>query len=156
MKPKVKPAVTPNNEFLDYLRIKIPNIEEHILSWVEDDPIIGIKWKSATYNDDPECVWAIRHDYPDEEISTFDDIRSATCPQITYLQYRVLSKIINESKDEEFGYYGEVTLWKSKSFSLNSLFTLLIEKRMLIPAAIWQAKMAQRDHEYEKFKVKNK
>lgn len=115
--------IASNPEYQDFLK-KVG------LSHLQCDWIVE-RWSTGGYsggncwNDTAPSYHSSSEKPPSEDIMT--EVLTKVAPQITFLQYRSLQKLIKEETYTENEYYGNTTDYKAIGFCLHDLFLALKE-----------------------------
>jgi hypothetical protein len=68
---------------------------------------------------------------PEPPWTHLEDLLGHFCPQITFLQFRQLERLIQHSDDGYSDYYGNSTKYALKVLPLEDLWRFLSEKKLL-------------------------
>ena len=95
------------------------------------DNKIYIEWSTGgmqggnCWNDDEARPYASSESEP--EFKDLDDVLTAVCPDIKFLQYKTISSLIKHDSRTEQEYYGNCTDYSSKSINLDELYDQLVK-----------------------------
>lgn len=64
---------------------------------------------------------------PEEDFYELDEILEKVCPNITYLQFRNLERLITQDSRTEDDYYGNYSVYAIKRLKVDDLWNFLVE-----------------------------
>lgn len=98
---------------------------------------IQSKWRSggqgggSCWDEGPSRHYPIDGDL-EPEFTELDDTLAEFCPQISFIQYKQLcSKLIKQGSETENEYYGNYTIYSTKTIKCRELFDYLVEKGLI-------------------------
>lgn len=115
---RIKDVLVPIRKFDSpaYHKSRQSNIEDISVTWTTGGTLKNGVWnKDATINAQPE-----------PEFLQLDEVLNALWPKIGYLQYKVLVQtLVTRGTREEYEYYGNFTIYASKSVNIRDLAAYL-------------------------------
>ena len=96
---------------------------------LDSDNVLTVEWQKHGASGGNCWGDESRYFVSDELPATIDleDFLERVCPAITFIQYKKLEKLIEESTRESYEYYGNYTVYGTKKLDLNKVFEVLKE-----------------------------
>ncbi len=79
----------------------------------------------SCYNDDDSYARPYTIDEPKNKWEVLDIVLKELYPTVSYLQYKEITKLIQDNEETEDEYYGNSTDWKVEYIILSDLFNLI-------------------------------
>ena len=97
-------------------------------------PVLRISW--ATGGASGGNCWGDEASYfsnseDEPEFEELDKLLLLVAPSITFLQYKLISKLISTEETTEYEYYGNYTEYKTKEIKINDLWNALKEMKLV-------------------------
>ena len=71
--------------------------------------------------------YPVEVDEPDDDFCELDEILERVCPNISYLHFRKLEKLVTFDNTTEYEYYGNYSVYTIKRLKIEDLWDFLVE-----------------------------
>ena len=95
-------------------------------------PVVYTRYETGGYSggscyddDESEGAQPYTADEPKNKWEVLDILLKDVCPNVSYLQYKEITKLIHDKEETEHEYYGNSTDWKVEYIILSDLLALI-------------------------------